>query len=58
MIIDGNLVADLFVPGVSIVEKIVRTIIVHFFLIILIRISGRRQTSQLNSFDLGSSYSC
>lgn len=48
---DG-LFADLFVPGVSILEKIVRPVIVYFFLIILIRLSGRRQTSQLNSFDL------
>jgi uncharacterized membrane protein YcaP (DUF421 family) len=47
-----DLYADMFAPGISIVEKVVRTIIVYFVLIALLRLGGRRQTSQLNSFDL------
>lgn len=43
---------DLYIPGVSILEKIIRPVVVYFFLVILIRVGGRRQTSQLNSFDL------
>lgn len=43
---------DLFVPGVPILEKIVRVILVYAFLIIGLRLAGKRELAQLNPFDL------
>jgi uncharacterized membrane protein YcaP (DUF421 family) len=43
---------DLFISGVPIVEKILRTIAVYFFLILLLRLAGKRTLGSLNSFDL------
>jgi uncharacterized membrane protein YcaP (DUF421 family) len=40
------------VPGISIVEKIIRTVIVYLFLVIALRLVGRRDISQINSGDL------
>ena len=42
----------LFVPSLPIVEKIVRPIIVYFFLVLVFRLSGKRELVQLNPFDL------
>ena len=41
-----------FVPGVPVLEKIVRPIIVYFALVILLRVFGKRELAQLNPFDL------
>ncbi len=38
--------------GVTLLEKIVRPIIVYFFLIIGLRLAGKRELAQLNPFDL------
>ena len=43
---------DLVHPGVPIAEKIIRTIVVYFFLIIGLRVAGKRELTQLNPFDL------
>jgi uncharacterized membrane protein YcaP (DUF421 family) len=43
---------DLFVPGISIGEKVFRTIFVYAFLLIGLRLAGKRELSQLNPFDL------
>lgn len=43
---------DLFVPGVSIAEKVVRSVVVYGFLIVLLRVAGKRTLGQLTSFDL------
>src|ERR1700736_1163069 len=43
---------DMFVLGVPIAEKILRPIIVYVFLIIGLRLSGKRELAQLNPFDL------
>src|SRR5215213_1771633 len=48
----GAMVSDLFVPGVSLAEKIVRPILVYLFLIVILRIGGRRELAQMNAFDL------
>ncbi len=48
----AKLISDLFVPEVSILEKILRPILVYFFLILLLRIAGQRTLSQMNAFDL------
>jgi uncharacterized membrane protein YcaP (DUF421 family) len=48
----GLFLQDLFVPGTSLVEKIVRPVAVYVFLIVILRIGGRRELGQLNAFDL------
>jgi uncharacterized membrane protein YcaP (DUF421 family) len=44
--------SDLIVPGVPILEKIVRPLIVYFALLVLFRLFGKRELAQLNPFDL------
>jgi len=44
--------SDLFVPGVPLIEKIVRPLIVYGALLILIRMFGKRELAQLNPYDL------
>jgi uncharacterized membrane protein YcaP (DUF421 family) len=43
---------DMFVLGLPVAEKILRPIIVYIFLIIGLRLSGKRELAQLNPFDL------
>jgi uncharacterized membrane protein YcaP (DUF421 family) len=43
---------SLLTPGLPVSEKIVRTILVYAFLLIGLRLAGKRELSQLNSFDL------
>jgi len=43
---------DLLTPGIPFAEKIVRTVIVYVFLLVGLRIAGKRELSQLNAFDL------
>ena len=45
-------VPDLFVLGESLVEKLVRTAAVYAGLAILLRLDGKRDIAQLNTFDL------
>jgi uncharacterized membrane protein YcaP (DUF421 family) len=49
---DAALWRDLLHPDVSILEKILRPILVYFFLIISLRLAGKRELAQLNPFDL------
>jgi uncharacterized membrane protein YcaP (DUF421 family) len=42
----------MFVLGLPILEKILRPIVVYIFLIIGLRLSGKRELAQLNPFDL------
>lgn len=44
--------ADLLVPGIPIAEKLIRTILVYAFLLVGLKLAGKREMSQLNSFDL------
>jgi len=44
--------SDLLIPGVPYVEKIVRPLIVYAALLVLLRMFGKRQLSQLNPYDL------
>jgi uncharacterized membrane protein YcaP (DUF421 family) len=44
--------ADLLVPGISVAEKVVRSVLVYGFLIVLLRVAGKRTLGQLTSFDL------
>ena len=43
---------DLVHPGVPVIEKLVRTVIVYAFLLIGLRLAGKRELTQLNPFDL------
>src|SRR5256885_6487585 len=49
---EHHLWADLFHLGVPILEKIIRPILVYVFLVVGVRLAGKRQLAQLNPFDL------
>jgi uncharacterized membrane protein YcaP (DUF421 family) len=44
--------SHMMVLGVPVVEKILRAIIIYFFLIVGLRLAGKRELAQLNPFDL------
>jgi len=44
--------SDMFVLTLPVVEKVLRPIVVYVFLIIGLRIAGKREMAQLNPFDL------
>lgn len=43
---------DMFSPGLPIIEKVLRAVIVYIFLLLALRLAGRRELAQLNAFDL------
>jgi uncharacterized membrane protein YcaP (DUF421 family) len=43
---------DMFVLGIPVVEKILRPVVVYVFLIVGLRLAGKRELAQLNTFDL------
>ncbi len=43
---------DMFVLALPVLEKIARPIVVYFFLVIGLRMAGKRELAQLNPFDL------
>jgi len=43
---------DLFQPGIPLLEKALRTVVVYAFLLIGLRLAGKRELSQVNPFDL------
>src|SRR5213078_4838268 len=49
---DASLLRALFHLDVPVLEKIVRPILVYLFLIIGLRLAGKRELAQLNPFDL------
>jgi uncharacterized membrane protein YcaP (DUF421 family) len=49
---DAKLWSDLFHPDISILEKILRPIIVYLFLVVGLRLAGKRELAQLNTGDL------
>ena len=48
----AKLWSDMFVLGLPILEKILRPLIVYAFLIIALRLAGKRELAQSNPFDL------
>ena len=44
--------SDLVVPGVPLIEKVVRPLLVYIALLVLFRLFGKRELAQLNPFDL------
>jgi uncharacterized membrane protein YcaP (DUF421 family) len=51
-ILASELVSDLTTMGISVAEKGARTLLVYLGLLVLLRIAGKRDLAQLNSFDL------
>lgn len=49
---DAKLWTDLFLPGLPLIDKILRAVIVYFFLVAGLKLAGRRELAQLNAFDL------
>src|SRR5438067_2501645 len=49
---DSKLFHDMFFLGLPVAEKILRPIIVYAFLIVGLRLAGKRELAQLNPFDL------
>jgi uncharacterized membrane protein YcaP (DUF421 family) len=47
-----NIWKDMFVLGIPLLEKILRPIVIYAFLVISLRLSGKRELVQLNPFDL------
>ncbi len=58
MAVDASILTNLFHIGpdaqttVSLLEKIVRPVLVYLFLVIGLRLAGKRELAQLNAFDL------
>ncbi len=48
----NQLFTDMFVSGIPITEKVIRSVVVYGFLILLLRIAGKRTLAQITSFDL------
>ena len=52
MLWDGTLSHLLAAPGLPVLEKILRPVIVYVALVVLLRVFGKRELAQLNPFDL------
>ncbi len=48
----NHILRDMFVVSIPIAEKILRPILVYVFLVMLLRVFGKRELAQLNPFDL------
>src|SRR5215467_10151924 len=49
---DSKIFHDMFVLGLPVAEKILRPILVYVFLVVGLRLAGKRELAQLNPFDL------
>src|SRR2546425_10196125 len=49
---DSKLLHDMFFLGVPVAEKVLRPVIVYAFLIVGLRLAGKRELAPLNPFDL------
>src|ERR1700674_2439588 len=52
VILMNHILRDMFIVSIPIAEKIIRPILVYVFLIVLLRVFGKRELAQLNPFDL------
>lgn len=48
----GKMWGDIFAMGAPLIEKILRPITVYIFLVVALRVFGKRELAQLNPFDL------
>jgi uncharacterized membrane protein YcaP (DUF421 family) len=49
---DSKLFHDMFYLGLPVAEKILRPVVVYVFLVVGLRLAGKRELAQLNPFDL------
>jgi uncharacterized membrane protein YcaP (DUF421 family) len=49
---DAKLWADMFALGLPFLEKVLRAVFVYAFLVVGLRLAGKRELAQLNPFDL------
>ncbi|MDE3153918.1 MAG: DUF421 domain-containing protein [Acidobacteriota bacterium] len=49
---DARSLHDMFALGLPVAEKIIRPIVIYVFLIVGLRLAGKRELAQLNPFDL------
>jgi uncharacterized membrane protein YcaP (DUF421 family) len=49
---DSAMLKDMFAMGLPLAEKVLRPVIVYFFLVVGLRLAGKRELAQLNPFDL------
>jgi uncharacterized membrane protein YcaP (DUF421 family) len=49
---DSKIWTDMFVLALPVAEKILRPIVIYLFLVIGLRLAGKRELAQLNPFDL------
>src|SRR5881409_3413989 len=49
---DAKLWSDMFHLGVPVAEKVLRPVVVYAFLVVGLRLAGKRELAQLNPFDL------
>jgi uncharacterized membrane protein YcaP (DUF421 family) len=47
-----HIISDMFTLSLPVAEKILRPILVYVFLVLLLRVFGKRELAQLNPFDL------
>ncbi len=52
VMLSGNSISDMFVLALPLAEKILRPVCVYVFLVVALRIFGKRELAQLNPFDL------
>jgi uncharacterized membrane protein YcaP (DUF421 family) len=48
---DTSFLYDMFSPGAPILEKVIRSLLVYFFLVVALRLAGKRELAQLTPFD-------
>ena len=48
----SKMLTDMFVLTLPVAEKILRPVVVYFFLVVGLRMAGKRELAQLNPFDL------
>ena len=49
---NSSIWTSMFQLGLPLLEKMIRPVIVYFFLIVVLRLAGKRELAQLNPFDL------
>src|SRR5213076_1139792 len=49
---DAKLWSDMFHLGAPVAEKVLRAVVVYAFLVVGLRLAGKRELAQLNPFDL------
>jgi uncharacterized membrane protein YcaP (DUF421 family) len=51
-LVSNSMWHDIFALGAPVVEKTLRPVVVYFFLVVVLRVFGKRELAQLNPFDL------